>query len=275
MMANSKADKKNGMNSARATSLEAEQHWWLEQEMETRDGPPTLLQKIIALATQKETQSLAWNIALGRLYDRLRSLNLQGKEILDCACGAGWELEKLLKISDRVCATDISEVALEKCRSRFSGVPLIRADAMSLPFPQSAFDCIVVNFFMHHVVEDGFEPYLAEFRRVLRRGGVLVIQDPNILYPISGTVVALRWLMRRPRLTVGEVQHERPFSPFTLVKKLQDGGYTNIQVETSSFAHPYLFLPLAKAIHRAERPFLKAKVLKYLGWNLVYTAETL
>lgn len=62
------------------------------------------------------------------------------------------------------------------------GVELRSADALSLPFPDGAFDCVLALMMLHHVEEHPTEyarrpDALKEIRRVLRPGGRFVYSD--------------------------------------------------------------------------------------------------
>jgi SAM-dependent methyltransferase len=75
-----------------------------------------------------------------------------------------------------------------------------RADLHALPFPDAVFDVVISMSVVEHLANP--EQAFREFGRVLRPGGILVIQTPN-LYDYVSIVSALspyrfhRWLMSR------------------------------------------------------------------------------
>jgi SAM-dependent methyltransferase len=75
---------------------------------------------------------------------------------------------------------DITEPATSPC-----GVEMVSAYGHSMPFDDESFDVVsFVNVF-EHVSPEWREPTVREFRRVLRKNGVLVGQLPNPYFPIE------------------------------------------------------------------------------------------
>ena len=54
-------------------------------------------------------------------------------------------------------------------------IRFVRADVKALPFADGAFDGVFSNTILHHIPDP--RPFLAEARRVLRPGGVLLVRD--------------------------------------------------------------------------------------------------
>jgi demethylmenaquinone methyltransferase/2-methoxy-6-polyprenyl-1,4-benzoquinol methylase len=73
-------------------------------------------------------------------------------------------------------------------------MPFTAADAMHLPFADCAFDAVTMSFGLRNVAEPAAA--LAEFRRVTRPGGRLVVCEFS--RPVNGAFrgVYLRYLMR-------------------------------------------------------------------------------
>jgi SAM-dependent methyltransferase len=75
---------------------------------------------------------------------------------------------------------DLSGVQLDAARERFGGDPrysVVEGDAFHLPFPDHSFDAVVCVRVIHHF--DDPAPAIAEMARVLRPGGVLVLESAN------------------------------------------------------------------------------------------------
>jgi SAM-dependent methyltransferase len=75
---------------------------------------------------------------------------------------------------------DASEAHLQAARERFGGDPRITitaGDAYRLPFPDASFDAAVCIRVIHHFEDPG--PAIREFGRVVRPGGVLVLESAN------------------------------------------------------------------------------------------------
>jgi demethylmenaquinone methyltransferase / 2-methoxy-6-polyprenyl-1,4-benzoquinol methylase len=95
--------------------------------------------------------------------------------VLDACCGTGDLALADLAAGGRVTGADFSEPMLERARAKSDRVAWVRADALSLPFPDGAFDAVTVGFGVRNLVD--LEEGLLELRRVLRRGGKIGILD--------------------------------------------------------------------------------------------------
>jgi len=102
------------------------------------------------------------------------------KRTLDAACGEGYGASLLAGSAESVEAVDVSEAAIEHARHRYGdqqGLNFHVADCTSLPFPDNEFDRIVSFETLEHLLEQ--DQLLAEFRRVLKADGFLVLSSPD------------------------------------------------------------------------------------------------
>ncbi|QOC23058.1 class I SAM-dependent methyltransferase [Wenzhouxiangella sp. AB-CW3] len=102
-----------------------------------------------------------------------------GLEVLDAACGEGYGSRLLSARAARVRGIDVSEVAVDHARQRYAGERLgfDCGDATELPYDTDSFDAVVSFETLEHLAEQ--DRLLAEFRRVLRPGGFLLISSPD------------------------------------------------------------------------------------------------
>jgi ubiquinone/menaquinone biosynthesis C-methylase UbiE len=100
-----------------------------------------------------------------------------GGDVLDCPCGYGRHAVPVAAAGYRVVGADRSEAMLHEARRREQRARWVRADYRELPFDDASFDC-VLNLFssLGYTGEDGDRRALAEFHRVLRPGGALVVE---------------------------------------------------------------------------------------------------
>lgn len=105
---------------------------------------------------------------------RRSGVNADRRRALDLGCGTGLNLDKLAQYA-RPTGTDFSEEALHFCLER-GHTSLAKADAAALPFPDREFDIITALDVIEHLDDDHIA--LAELRRVLRPGGILVLSVP-------------------------------------------------------------------------------------------------
>ncbi|MFN2468229.1 MAG: class I SAM-dependent methyltransferase [Gaiellaceae bacterium] len=103
-----------------------------------------------------------------------------GADVLDAPCGFGRHAIPLARAGYRVTGVDRSPAQLDEARRRAGQAEwprLLRADFRELPFADASFDG-VLNLFtsIGYRGEAEDRRMLAEFRRVLRPGGALVIE---------------------------------------------------------------------------------------------------
>ncbi len=100
--------------------------------------------------------------------------DVTGRRILDAGCGAGPLLAELRARGADVSGFDLSPGMLDLARRRVPGADLRVADlAAPLPYPDAAFDDVVVSLVLHYLEDWGGS--LAELHRVLKPGGRLLI----------------------------------------------------------------------------------------------------
>jgi len=102
---------------------------------------------------------------------------------LDAACGTGRHAAHLASLGHRVIGVDSSPEMLAKARAKLPDGDFIEADLHHLPVPDDHVDVVVCALALTHVPD--LAPAMAEFVRVLRPGGHLVISDSRGLFGIG------------------------------------------------------------------------------------------
>jgi SAM-dependent methyltransferase len=105
--------------------------------------------------------------------------DVEGKDVLDAACGTGRYALLFAGAGARVCGVDGSEEMLTHARKKTADgdltLDLRNADLHTLPFEDESFDLVLSALALCHVPD--LSPVMAEFARVLRPGGRVVISD--------------------------------------------------------------------------------------------------
>lgn len=100
------------------------------------------------------------------------------KSVLEVACGPGPGLGCLRATSHTFVGGDYTASHLIEARAHYgTRIPLVRLDALSLPFPPRTFD-VVLLFEALYFLGD-FEVFVRGCRDVLRDGGLLLIASVN------------------------------------------------------------------------------------------------
>lgn len=108
-----------------------------------------------------------------------------GDQILDAGCGRGFYLKFIRHGSD----AQISGLELEfpfvkiaqRALSEFENPPLVNGSLYNPPFPDAAFDKIILSEVLEHVPDDAAA--LKSLARILKPGGLIAITVPNANYP--------------------------------------------------------------------------------------------
>jgi ubiquinone/menaquinone biosynthesis C-methylase UbiE len=111
---------------------------------------------------------------------RLLELVPEGITVLEIGIGTGGLLSELARRSAQVIGVDHSPAMLEEARRRLTaagtdGIELRLGEMTHLPLPDAAVGCVVANMVLHHAADPA--AVLAETRRVLAPGGLLLIAD--------------------------------------------------------------------------------------------------
>ncbi|WP_345578165.1 class I SAM-dependent methyltransferase [Nonomuraea rosea] len=128
---------------------------------------------------------------------------------LDAACGTGRHTAYLAELGHQVIGIDRSPDMLAHARARLPGASLLEADLHRLPLPDDAVDTVVCALALVHVPD--LARALAEFARVLRPGGHLVISDPHLLSAYLAPRKERTSADGRPALVA---DHHRPLSDY-------------------------------------------------------------
>ena len=160
-----------------------------------------------------------------------------GARILDAGCGTGLLTLALLRVLKRpaeITAVDLSGRSLQTARRavRKLGadprhkISFVRANALSLPFPEDSFDLVVTSGVLEYLpLADG----LGEFARVLAPGGYLFFVPVRPSLPTRLLEVMFRFKAHPPtevddatRRYFRVIEHHRflPFEPIGWTKSL-------------------------------------------------------
>jgi len=214
-----------------------------------------------------EEYDAKWGIDFGAVGQRqvrsklVKALGGLGEEsfgeALEIGSGTGYFSLNLVQLGivERLTATDISPGMLRRLASTAADLGLeervrtVRTEAEQLPFADEAFDLVFGHAVLHHIPD--LERAFAEFRRVLRPGGVLAFAGEPSRYgdrlaalpKRTGTVLAPAWrrLTGSSRRAVPEAEQSgghalegegdvHAFVPADLRQLLREAGFEQRRV---------------------------------------------
>lgn len=107
---------------------------------------------------------------------------VEGKIVLDAACGEGYGATLLATSAAHVTGLDISADAIKRAKENYSdyiGVDFIEASITHLPVQDHSIDVVVSFETIEHVSEKIQWQFLDEIARVLKENGILIMSTPN------------------------------------------------------------------------------------------------
>ena len=127
-----------------------------------------------------------WHRGMREIARALLAPHLAGRSglsLLDAGCGTGGALRWALNLGPvaAVAGADISAEAVALARARVPEARLEVAPLRAMPFEAQSFDLVLTNDVLQHVPEPELAESVAELRRVLRPGGVLLARTNGAL----------------------------------------------------------------------------------------------
>ncbi|MGH8850472.1 MAG: methyltransferase domain-containing protein [Casimicrobiaceae bacterium] len=104
-----------------------------------------------------------------------------GRRVLDAACGEGYGTALLATAAAEAVGVDIDAAAIGHARSTYGTerIRFVEGSCTRLPLPDASFDVVVSFETIEHLDAADQPRMLAEFARVLKPAGLLVISSPN------------------------------------------------------------------------------------------------
>lgn len=155
-----------------------------------------------------------WYLGMREITSALLSRWLNRKRpvrILDAGCGTGG-MAKYLARFGTVYGVDVAAEALQGCRRR-DLTTVARASVEKLPFASGSFDAVVSFDVLYHRAVVNDVAALAEFNRVLRPGGLVLVRVPAYDWLRGSHDVAVHTRHRYSRGELGDKLSAAGFRP--------------------------------------------------------------
>jgi ubiquinone/menaquinone biosynthesis C-methylase UbiE len=166
-----------------------------------------------------------------------------GARVLDAGCGRRTRLADHRDQISELVGIDMDEEACAANEALDAG--FVSDLCAPLPFPDGSFDVVYSNFVIEHLEQP--PAAFAEWRRVLRPGGALIVLTSNRASPplLLADLMPQRLRLGLKRAGAGVAErdvipaHYRANTPRRLRTQLSDAGFRAIRVEHVATLHRY------------------------------------
>lgn len=211
---------------------------------------------------QMDWASHFWTIHRDRVAQALCPPVREAKSILVIGVGTG-DILSALNLRDKVViGIDINKARLADaakcCRPAAS-------DGSNMPFKQGAFDLVICNMVLHHIIGQGsseLKKTIAECSRVLKKGGKLFIFEPNI-YHYSGIGMSLLSRFHLYHKLTGGSEYEFALSPFWIARLCRNVHLEKVKTVAITFGQPRLPLFIQNLFFRTDKYFSRIYPLSF------------
>jgi SAM-dependent methyltransferase len=208
-----------------------------------------------------------WYQALHRLIFQTLESELpdwHDKEILDAGCGTGSILKQLGNPGKNV-GVDLAPEAISFCRQR--GLTNVQqADICALPFVSASFDAVVCSSVLYHRWVKDPAVAVRELHRVLRPGGLLLLNVPALRFLHSAHDQAVMTAHRFKKSEIRQLLRDNGFAirrltywttllfPLAVIARTLGGSSTGRDFQSAADSLPHR---LFKQIMAVELRLLK------------------
>lgn len=128
-----------------------------------------------------DTNNPWWGEHFHRYEEAAKMLPHGSLTILDIACGSGFGSDFMARLGNNVIGADLSEETIKDCSSKFQrpGLSFKAINGTAIPYDNETFDVVISFETIEHTTE--YQQMLEEFKRVVKKGGLIIISTPNFL----------------------------------------------------------------------------------------------
>ena len=128
-----------------------------------------------------DTNNPWWGEHINRYEEAAKLLPHEPLTVLDIACGSGFGSNYLAQLGYVVVGADLSEDTITDCNNKFkhSNLSFKVLDGTNIQYADESFDVVISFETIEHTTE--YQKMLNEFKRVVKKNGLIIISTPNFL----------------------------------------------------------------------------------------------
>lgn len=191
---------------------------------------------------------------------------LHNPKVLELGCGVGIFTEQFIKNGINIVSLDISHSLLKLAKEKKGVSKILVADAELMPFKDGSFDLILGVSVLHHL---NVENALKESKRVLKKGGMIILSEPNMANPQIFLQRRINWLRKFMHVTPTETAFFRWRLKSTLLKN----GFKEPHIYPFEFLHPLTPKFLINFVRRFECYLEHLPFVREIAGSLMISAK--
>jgi 2-polyprenyl-3-methyl-5-hydroxy-6-metoxy-1,4-benzoquinol methylase len=205
-------------------------------------------------------------LVTGLLRGRFRGLPeyVRGGKLLDVGCGSGNYLYSLSELGWDVYGVEVDAGAAGYARDQL-GLSVVSGTLEEADFPDTFFHVVTMRQVLEHLPDPS--DTLAEVHRVLKPGGRLMVEVPNIASLTAALFKSWWFNLDVPR-------HLYSFTPQTLEAMLKRGGFGQVEIEhiadTSGITGSLQYLWNARTKDPEGNAIRRSKALHLALWPMAF-----
>lgn len=203
-----------------------------------RPDEETLARLYLKYLPDKMADPLAWDSYMRDIFSKAADViarhKPKGGRLIDIGCGYGFFLAEMKRRGGwRLQGMDVSSTAVTYAAGQ--GFDVTQATLETAKLEDNAFDAVTMFYVLEHVTDPA--GVLAEVRRILKPGGLLMLRVPH-----TTPIVEFLNLFGVKNNLYDPPFHLSDFSTATIRRFLEQAGFTGIHTSIGGFTRPPEFI---------------------------------